>query len=200
VPAVRSQAGSPPPLRLAIFGAAMKNKAIFSDDPAAGEKLAEKIDRLQKRQDLTRSANRLVRKGDREGVADLGFSETQIEKLFTPDVYGSIGFADYATRNNGAEIRRLKKRLETLEAHANDETQEYQICDIKVVDSVEANRLQIFFGERVPAEVYKELKSHGFCWTPSIGAFQAYRGNSANYWAKTIIENHYSQVQEVNTQ
>jgi len=69
-----------------------------------------------------------------------------------------------------------------------------------VVDTVEDNRLQIFFGERMPAEVYKELQSHGFRWTPSIGAFQAYRGNSANYWAKTIIENHYSPVQEVNAQ
>ena len=178
----------------------MKNTAIFSDDPAAGEKLAGKIDRLQMRQDLIKSANQLVRKGNREGLADLGFSETQIEKLFTPDVFGSIGFADYAIRNNGAEIRRLKKRLETLEAHANDETQEYQICGIKVVDSVEDNRLQIFFGERVSNEVYKELKSHGFRWTPSVGAFQAYRGNGANYWAKTIIETHYSPVQEVDAQ
>ncbi len=51
----------------------MKNTATFSDDPAAGEKLAEKIDRLQKRQGLMKSANQLVRKGDREGLADLGF-------------------------------------------------------------------------------------------------------------------------------
>jgi hypothetical protein len=63
--------------------AAESNVVIFSDDPDAAEKLVEKIERLQKRQGLMKRANQLIRKADREGLADLGFSDETIAKLFT---------------------------------------------------------------------------------------------------------------------
>jgi Domain of unknown function (DUF3560) len=63
--------------------AAESNVVIFSDDPDAAEKLVEKIERLKKRQGLMKRANQLIRKADREGLADLGFSDETIAKLFT---------------------------------------------------------------------------------------------------------------------
>ena len=54
---------------------------IFSDDPDATEKLVDKIERLKKRQGVMKRANHLIRKADREGLADLGFSEETIAKL-----------------------------------------------------------------------------------------------------------------------
>ena len=87
--------------------AAQDNQAIFSDDPDAVEKLTEKIERLEKRQELMKAANRLVRKEDRDGLREMGFSDTRIEQLFTPDFCCRLGFPDYELQNNGANIRRL---------------------------------------------------------------------------------------------
>jgi hypothetical protein len=53
-------------------------------------------------------ANHLIRKADREGLADLGFSEETITKLFAQDFAGRAGFPNYALENNSANIRRLE--------------------------------------------------------------------------------------------
>src|ERR1700726_361988 len=54
------------------------NRAIFSDDPDATEKLVDKIERLKKRQGTMKRANLLIRKADRAGLADLGFCDETI--------------------------------------------------------------------------------------------------------------------------
>jgi Domain of unknown function (DUF3560) len=68
------------------------NRAIFNDDPDAMEKLVDKIERLKERQGAMKRANHLIRKADREGLADLGFSAETIAKLFTADFAGRVGF------------------------------------------------------------------------------------------------------------
>jgi hypothetical protein len=72
--------------------AAESNVIIFSDDPDATEKLVDKIERLKKRQGVMKRANHLIRKADREGLADLGFSEETIAKLFAQDFAAELAF------------------------------------------------------------------------------------------------------------
>jgi hypothetical protein len=166
------------------------NRAIFSDDPDATEKLVDKIERLKKRQGVMKRANQLIRKADREGLADLGFSNDAIDKLFQADWCGRIGFADYALKNNSANIRRLEKRLAQLQKAQNDQTIEALFPDgVRLVDNVEENRLQIFFPE-IPAESFRrELKQNGFRWSPASGAWQRHRSNRATYLAKLMLAN-----------
>ena len=102
--------------------ASESNLIIFSDDPDATEKLVDKIERLKKRQGVMKRANQLIRKADREGLADLGFSEETITKLFSQDYAGRVGFPNYALTNNSANIRRLEKRLAAIQNTKNDET------------------------------------------------------------------------------
>lgn len=173
--------------------AAARNRAIFSDDPNAAEKIDAKIARLQARQELMKAANKCVRKEDREGLAELGFNEIQIVKLFETDFCGRLGFPDYALTNNGANIRRLKQRLETIEAHADDETSEIEIGSVTIEDNVEDNRLRIFFPGKPDSQVRAALKSHGFRWAPSVGAWQRNRSNQAIYWARQIVTEHYGE-------
>jgi hypothetical protein len=71
-------------------------------------------------------ANQLIRKADREGLADLGFSEETIAKLFTQDFAGRAGFPNYTLANNSANIRRLEKRLAVIQNAQHDETTEEQ--------------------------------------------------------------------------
>ena len=69
----------------------------------------------QKRQGVMKRANHLIRKADREGLADLGFSEETIAKLFVQDFAGRAGFPNYTLANNSANIRRLEKRLAVIQ-------------------------------------------------------------------------------------
>lgn len=164
------------------------NRTIFSDDPEAQEKLTEKIERLEKRQVMMREANKLVRKQDHAGLAGMGFSEAQILELLTPDCLGRLGFPDYKLTNNNANIRRLKSRLVEIERHTDDETTERQEKGVRIVDSVEDNRLQLFFRGKPEDSVRELLKSHGFRWSPTNGAWQRHRGCQANYAAQRVIE------------
>ena len=168
--------------------AAQNNTAIFSDDPAATEKLADKIARLEARQELMKKANKLVRANDRQGLIELGFSERTIDQLFVPDYLGRTGFPDYAITNNGASIRAAKKRLVELEAKANATTQESTIGDVRIVENVEANRLQLFFPDKPDEATRTNLKSRGFRWTPSEGCWQAYLSNQSRYHVTQLFK------------
>jgi Domain of unknown function (DUF3560) len=171
--------------------AAESNVIIFSDDPDATEKLVDKIERLKKRQGVMKRANHLIRKADREGLANLGFSEETIAKLFAQDFAGRAGFPNYALANNSANIRRLEKRLAVIQNAQHDETIEEQFPGgVRLIDNVEANRLQILFPE-IPSEgIRRELKRNGFHWSPTAGAWQRHRSNRATYLAKLILTNH----------
>jgi hypothetical protein len=170
--------------------AAESNRTIFSDDPDASEKLVDKIERLKKRQGMMKRANQLIRKADRDGLADLGFSDDTIAKLFHANFTGRLGFPNYALTNNSANIRRLEKRLALLQKAQSDVTTEEEFPGrIRLVDNVEDNRLQIFFPE-VPSEaIRRDLKSNGFRWSPTARAWQCHRSNRATYLAKLILTN-----------
>ena len=168
------------------------NNAIFSDDPDAVEKIEQKIERLEQRQKLMVSANRLVRKSDREGLAALGFSEQAIEKLFTPDCFGGLGFASYALTNNSANIRRLKQRAKDIQNVRDRDTSEIEVGDVRIVNNTEDNRTQIFFPGKPSADIRTELKRSGFRWAPSIGAWQRNYSDYAFAIAKNIVSKYYN--------
>src|SRR5271154_2676597 len=136
-------------------------------------------------------ANYLLRKADREGLADLGFSEETIAKLFAQDFAGRAGFPNYALANNSANIRRLEKRLAAIKNAQHDKTTEEQFPGgVRLVDNVEANRLQIFHPEIPPEGIRRELKRNGFHWSPTAGTWQRHRSNRATYLAKLILTNY----------
>jgi DNA repair exonuclease SbcCD ATPase subunit len=164
------------------------NRAIFSDDPNATEKLEAKIARLEKQQEVMREFNKLLRKGDTEGMLNLGFTEEQIAKLSLPDFCGRRGFPDYALTNNSGNIRRLKQRVATLEQHSQDTTSTFEFGDITVIDNVEINRVQILFPGKPSEEIRGRLKFSGFRWSPTEGAWQRQRCQYALDIAKRTAE------------
>ena len=167
------------------------NHAIFSDDPEATTKLADRIAKLEQRQELMKAANKLVKKNDREGLSELGFDDKVIDSLFKPDCFGNLGFASYAITNNGANIRRLKQRLTYLEKLSELETTEKTINDVTIIANTEANRVQIKFPDKPAEEVRKELKANGFRWAPSEGAWQRHYNNWALKLAQDIVKKYY---------
>jgi Domain of unknown function (DUF3560) len=168
--------------------AAAENQAIFSDDPEVLEKVTDKLARLKKRHNLMRNANRLVRRENQEGLAELGFSEAQIQKLLTPDLAGRLGFPDYVIAKNSANIRRIKQRLRTLQKSRTEEVGETVTGNgVRIVDNVKANRLQLFFPACPSREIRAELKSNGFRWAKTFCVWQRHRGEAARAAVRALF-------------
>lgn len=163
--------------------AAANNNAISSDDPDAMQKLRARIAGLEELQEEMKAINKIVKSRRKnysvdEKKADLvkmGRSEAFADKIFEPDFCGRLGIAGYTLQNNNANIRRLKARLEQMEKHQDDESQEIRIGDIEIIDNVEENRVQVFFPGKPDADIRKQLKSAGFRWAPSNGCWQSFR-------------------------
>lgn len=177
------------------------DKVIRSNDANAIEKLQAKLAGLEQSQNLMKSANAIIRKKkltDEQKITamvETGMSEEQAKKALKPDYMGRIGFASYSLSNNNANIRNVKLRIEKLQRDQARGNKEIVIesseseKEIRIVDNIEAARLQIFFPGKPDATTRTELKRNGFRWAPSIGAWQSYRSSRANEAAKLIATN-----------
>lgn len=180
-----------------------KNRAISSDDPAAVLKLKEKLQKLECNQAEYKRLNAIVRKLTRDKVylpsvlapqlaAEANVSGATALNLLTPDFAGRVGIPDYELRNNGAEIRRLKQRIEDLQKqvkHAQDTPEtERAYGDIRVIENATENRLQIFFPVKPSKDVIKALKASGFHWSPSNMVWQRMLSNGARWAAECVLK------------
>ena len=149
---------------------------ISSDDPRAIEKLKVKLDALIKNQERMKAANAAIRikdqaKGDAK-LAEMGYGTEDIAKLREPDFCGRIGYPAFVLSNNNANIRRIRSRIEELEKRSKSTQEGWKFGGGEVVVNTENNRLQILFEERPDEALRLELKSRGFRWAPSQGAWQ----------------------------
>ncbi len=166
------------------------------------EKLEKKVANLVKLQEDMKAVNKILRNKrltDAEKVKQIisiGFSEGASQDLLAGDFAGRVGFPSYALKNNNANIRRYKQRLEKAKKLAEvaestpTEERTTEVNGIKIFDNIESNRLQIFFPDKPSAEVRTQLKKNGFRWAPSIGAWQSYRSERANAIAQEVAKNY----------
>lgn len=157
-------------------------RPVMAGDGDAVSRLQEKIATAEAVQARMKSANAAIRKHKKAGAAaqvaalvELGFAEADAVKLLAPDFCGRIGFADYETTNNNANIRRMKERLTVISRNQAKEDTVIESGDIRLEDSPADNRVRLFFPGKPELAVREQLKGLGFRWSPTIGAWQAYR-------------------------
>ncbi len=164
---------------------------ISSDDPNAIEKLKSKLEKLQQAQELMKKANKLIKKFPEhnarlEGLIELGFSEEKAIDVLNPK-YGSIGFASYSLQNNNAEINRLKKRIAELQTLENRTSNEVENDLYKYTECKIENRCMFIFDGKPTEEIRQILKSNGFKWSPSRGAWVRQLNANGIYASKRVI-------------
>lgn len=164
---------------------------ISSDDPQALTKLEAKLAKLEKHQELMKAANAAIRMKDKEKgdkrLAELGYTPEEIAELRAPDFAGRIGYSAYALQNNNANIRRIRERVEELKKRQTEPAPEgWEFDGGRVVVNTNENRLQIIFDGKPDADLRAELKSEGFRWAPSQGAWQRQLTDNAFRAARRI--------------
>lgn len=168
--------------------AAWENGAISSDDPLAIELLRDKLRGVENERARGVALNKAGRAKDPIGaLRALGVEDPErLIEAARKRVFGDESIvASYRIRNLGAEARRLQKRIAELESRAaTPEKEPEQIGAIRIEES--ENRVQLYFPDKPAAEVRATLKSHGFRWSPTVGAWQRMAGPDAWYWARQI--------------
>lgn len=168
----------------------MSNDTISSDDPNALTKLKEKLKEMERMQDFMKVANKLIRnsKLTEEQKVHLLTPFNVSEQLITQVVKGKIGFERFSLSNNSQNMTRIRKRIDQLEKLSRLTSNEITFNNVRILQNVEANRLQLFFPGKPSEETRQELKRHGFRWSPREGAWQRHISNLAVYYAREIVK------------
>lgn len=104
-----------------------------------------------------------------------------------PDFCGRTGFPDYALQNNNANIRRIKQRIEDLSKRPTEDA-ERQVKGVRVIEDAGENRMCLVFPGKPEPDVRKNLRGHGFVWSPSRGAWVRKLNNGARYAAQCVLD------------
>lgn len=172
---------------------------IKSGDADATLRLQEKIEKAEALQEHMKEANKIVRKkstSDEEKIDELmgiGLSEALAASLLRPDYMGRYGYANYQLANNNANIRRMKQRLEELEAVKNTEHEESVVTlsngdEVSIIRDPEEYRIRLVFDGKPSADVRSVLKSNGFKWSPRNSAWQRHLNGNGEFAVKQVLQ------------
>lgn len=166
---------------------------VMAGDGDALERLQAKYAEATRKQAAMTDANAAIRANAKRGadaqtaaLRELGLSPALAAEMLRPDDFGRIGYADYQIRNNGAEVRRLAARIETISAAQAKPALEIEGANARIEDSPAENRVRVFFPGKPDSTIRTRLKAAGFRWAPSIGAWQAYPNERSRAVARDV--------------
>lgn len=173
---------------------------IRASNPDAPDLLRAEIERRRAMHATMKAANAAIRsvKGDDveamvQAVVDAtGFREPKARRIVAPpEKWMGRGFAGYALSGELAEIKRLEGRLAAIEANRArgnvERIHDTTAGEVRIVENGDAARIQLFFDGKPASEVRDLLKSSGFRWAPSEGAWQRHLNNGGRYAAECIL-------------
>lgn len=175
--------------------------AVKSDDPEVLDFLRAKLAGLEEAHALMVSANAYYRKNKTlEGFE--GIPADTMAWITRPGVYlpgGRNGdgsplafygkpFPTYELTSSNANIKRVKQRIETLEAVKASKSIEEEHDGYTYRENAEAMRVQLRFDGKPDDETRALLKRNGFRWAPSQGVWQRQLNDNGKYAAHRVME------------
>mgnify|MGYP000558016857 FL=1 len=175
--------------------------AVKSDDPEVLDFLRAKLAGLEEAHALMVSANAYYRKNKTlEGFE--GIPADTMAWITRPGVYlpgGRNGdgsplafygkpFPTYELTSSNANIKRVKQRIEMLEAVKASKPIEEEHDGYTYRENAEAMRVQFQFDGKPDDETRALLKRNGFRWAPSLGVWQRQLNDNGKYAAHRVME------------
>jgi hypothetical protein len=166
---------------------AAANNSISGDNPDAVNLYREKLAKLEAAQERMKAVNKAFAKGD-DALKALGLTDEQIAKMKSNmPSYERKPYPSWALSNNNAEMRRVKEKIEQLEKLDTVEAETITFKGGKLLVNTEINRVQFLFDDKPGEGIRSLLKSYGFRWAPSEGAWQRQRTMNAVGDAKRLV-------------
>ena len=102
-------------------------------------------------------------------------------------------FDSLYTVNSNARIKRLKQKVTDIESRENAESKEYtgilQDAEYKIIQNIEADRLQIICDGKPEEEIRTIFKKNGMRWSPKNQAWQRKLTQNAIWAIQRVFEN-----------
>lgn len=176
------------------------DEPVRSGDPAALQRIASRIEDLALSIDRMKRANVIIHRMEKDQT-----SETEIlaqvisETGMTEDKASRGGILapwqsrrGFCTTNTRAELCRMQSRLTSLAAMKkrgdSAEEGETEAGAMTVKENTELARIQLLFPGKPDELTRRTLKSHGFRWSPSQGAWQRNFNEAGRYAAKSVLK------------
>lgn len=170
--------------------AILSNASIKSNDSNVIGKLEQKLTNLQNSHAAMLAANAYIRKnGTLEGFKHEHMTEDELNKA--KDFWDRWHYSPFYTSNTSAEIRRVKDRIESIKKvkEGGGTATEYpQTEGVEIEENAEEMRVQLRFDGKPDESTRTLLKSYGFRWSPSQGAWQRQLNGNGKYAAKQVLE------------
>lgn len=163
----------------------LTSTVISSDDPNAIDKLQAKLAETIADHERMKAGNKVIAKAKKDGTDITEYLTTNFD--VKPHMVEWTMKFGLGSCNTNANIKRLKDRIAHLTRISAIQSSEEEINGITLKVSAEDNRVQIFFPSIPSEEIRKQLKSFGFHWSPSVGAWMKMLSGYAIRQAKDIL-------------
>lgn len=178
--------------------AAVGRGGISSDDPSAVAKLKEKLRGLEERREKLKAANAAWRRRRKRGDVAIAACYVIEDEELRREAKRNLELcpfwsAPFLLTNIGAEVRRVRARIESLKKAELREAidEDHGIC--RLVEAPDDNRVRLYFDGKPAEEVRAILKRSGLRWSRSEGAWQRHLNDAGRTAARSAI----SQIKEV---
>lgn len=174
--------------------AILTNKTVYSNDALAVEKLQNKLSDLEELHAVMKAQNAHYRKhGSMKGYGDMTDEEaTEMDARIKHSMWNDRPFPPYELTYAKAEMKRIKDRIASItklkeEAEKPAADKYPRVDGVEVVENAEAMRIQLIFDGKPDDQTRELLKSNGFRWSPSFGAWQRQLTSNGIYATKKLL-------------
>lgn len=195
----------------ALQKAELKIKKAAAENMTSQEVGDAIFTKLQKEIDSTVQTLKQIESGQAKGYSPELFKKSLSDKLKRVADAGNVEQFSKALEYLKDKQKELKKPVLSdknllwnyagaatkAQAERPKGQEEFNQHGIKVVQNHDADRVQIFFDGKPGQEVIKDLKSSGWNWSPSNGAWQRKNTDNAMISAKNILDKHFKSENKV---
>lgn len=170
------------------------NTAIYSDDEDAIEALEAKAKKYRETLEEMKKRNAHYRKhGTMKGYDGITDDRAETLDFEIKHSFYKVPFPSYELTSARQKIKTAEERAEQLKklkakAEQPSEDNYPHVDGVEVEENAEAMRIQLFFDGKPSEEVRAVLKSNGFRWSPSFGAWQRQLTENAKYATRKTLE------------
>ena len=171
----------------------LMNTTIYSGDALAIEKLENKLADAQEAHEEMKAANAHYRKNNTmKGYLNLTdeAADKWDKAILNGYSFQQMPYASYELTNSNGRMKQIRDRIALLKREKEAGNKEYDCEDLgfTVKEDKDIMRLQLRFDGKPDDNTRKTLKSNGFVWAPSQGAWQRQLTNNARWALKYVIK------------
>lgn len=173
----------------AAWSARGAGRAVLGRDAEAVETLEAQLAHYEAKRSNMKAVNKAYRSGGWDAVGALMQNDVMVRAL-QREMLTMAKERPYTweLQNLGANIRRLRARIEELVRKAEEGDKEIPFPGGIYQEDAAEDRIRLTFDDRLPKEDYRRVRAEGFRFSRANDAFQRHLNPAGRYAASKVLE------------